>query len=69
MVFFRWGNRFIYPVVDWSKPEQTMVVITLTALFLALMHLLTVGIAAARDAIAKRRFGEPAGVYNDAFTP
>ncbi|CAH0592662.1 unnamed protein product [Chrysodeixis includens] len=64
-----WGNPFIYPVVDWSKPEQTMVVITLTALFLALMHLLVVGIAAARDAIAKRREDVPTGVYNDAFAP
>ncbi|XP_035454064.2 protein rolling stone isoform X1 [Spodoptera frugiperda] len=64
-----WGNPFIYPVVDWSKPEQTMVVITLTALFLALMHVLTVGIATARDAIAKRRDALTTGVYNDAFTP
>ncbi|XP_075975292.1 protein rolling stone-like [Anticarsia gemmatalis] len=64
-----WGNSFIYPVVDWSKPEQTLVVITLTALFLALMHLIVVGIASARDAIAKRRLAEPAGVYNDAFSP
>lgn len=69
MKFSRWGNTFIYPVVDWSKPEQTMVVITLTALFLALMHLFTVGIAATRDAIAKRRLAVPTGVYNDAFTP
>ncbi|CAH0695396.1 unnamed protein product [Spodoptera exigua] len=64
-----WGNPFIYPVVDWSKPEQTMVVITLTALFLALMHVLTVGIATGRDAIAKRRLALTTGVYNDAFTP
>ncbi|CAB3241028.1 unnamed protein product [Arctia plantaginis] len=64
-----WGNPFIYPVVDWSKPEQTLVVITLTALFLALMHLIVVGLASARDAIAKRRQSDTAGVYNDAFTP
>lgn len=64
-----WGNQFIYPVLDWSKPEQTMLVITLTALFLALLHLLVVAIASARDAIVKRTQLETAGIYNDAFTP
>lgn len=44
-----------------------MVVITLTALFLALMHLLTVGIATLRDNIAKRRLRDTTGVYNDGF--
>ncbi|KOB74293.1 Uncharacterized protein OBRU01_09365 [Operophtera brumata] len=60
-----WGNPFIYPVVDWSKPGQTMVVITLTGLFLALMHLLTVAVATGRDAIVSRRLRDTAGVYND----
>ncbi|XP_072941941.1 protein rolling stone-like [Epargyreus clarus] len=63
-----WGNHFIYPVIDWSKPEQTLVVITLTALFLALMHLLTVAIAAARDLIVRRYLTEKTGHYNDGFT-
>lgn len=63
----RWGNAFIYPVVDWSKPVQTMVVITLTALFLALMHLITVAVATARDAIARKRLQDTTGVYNDGF--
>jgi hypothetical protein len=53
-------------VIDWSKPEKTMVVIALTALFLALMHLLVVGVAAVRDAIS-RRLRNNMGVYNDAF--
>ncbi|XP_028158828.1 protein rolling stone-like isoform X2 [Ostrinia furnacalis] len=61
-----WGNAFIYPVIDWSKPEQTLVVVTLTALFLALMHLLVVAVAAARDAIS-RRLRTTAGIYNDGF--
>ncbi|KAL0850952.1 hypothetical protein ABMA28_006855 [Loxostege sticticalis] len=61
-----WGNAFIYPVIDWSKPEQTMVVVTLTALFLALMHLLVVAVASARDAIC-RRLRTTAGIYNDGF--
>lgn len=62
-----WGNPFVYPVVDWSKPEQTMVVITLTALFLALMHLVTVAVATVRDSIAKRCSKDTTGVYNDGF--
>ncbi|KAJ0182366.1 hypothetical protein K1T71_001735 [Dendrolimus kikuchii] len=62
-----WGNPFIYPVVDWAKPEQTLVVITLTALFLALMHLITVAIASARDFITRRRLPETTGIFNDGF--
>lgn len=64
-----WGNKFIYPVIDWSKPDQTMVVITLTAIFLALMHLITVAMAAARDSITKQCKPDPTGVYNDGFEP
>ncbi|XP_073957118.1 protein rolling stone-like isoform X3 [Choristoneura fumiferana] len=62
-----WGHSFIYPVIDWSKPQQTMVVVTLTALFLALMHILTVGIATVRDMIARKCFRDSTGVYNDGF--
>ncbi|CAG9796422.1 unnamed protein product [Diatraea saccharalis] len=61
-----WGNAFIYPVIDWSKPQQTAVVVTLTALFLALMHLVVVAVAATRDAIS-RRFRNTTGIYNDGF--
>ncbi|KAI5644966.1 protein rolling stone-like [Phthorimaea operculella] len=62
-----WGNPFIYPVMDWSKPEQTLVVVTLTALFLGLMHLITVGVAALRDVVARRCLRDTTGVYNDGF--
>lgn len=62
-----WGNPFIYPVIDWSKPNQTMVVVTLTALFLALMHILTVGIASLRDLISRKYIRDSTGVYNDGF--
>lgn len=61
-----WGNSFIYPVIDWSKPQPTAVVVALTALFLALMHLVVVAVAAARDAIS-RRFRATTGIYNDGF--
>ncbi|CAH2050722.1 unnamed protein product, partial [Iphiclides podalirius] len=64
-----WGHVFIYPVLDWSKPEQTLVVAVLTGLFLALMHVLAVAIATARDLIARRCFTTPSGVYNDGFEP
>lgn len=64
---YRWGSAFIYPVLDWSKPEQTLVVATLTALFLGLMHLLTVAIASLRDVISRRCLRESTGVYNDGF--
>ncbi|KAG7310475.1 hypothetical protein JYU34_003258 [Plutella xylostella] len=63
-----WGNAFIYPVVDWSKPEQTAVVITLTGLFLTLMHLATIGLASLRDRLIRRCRRDSAGVYNEGFT-
>ncbi|XP_013133361.1 PREDICTED: protein rolling stone-like isoform X2 [Papilio polytes] len=62
-----WGHVFIYPVIDWSKPEQTLVVASLTGLFLALMHILTVGVATSRDIIARRCRRAPNGLYNDGF--
>ncbi|KPI95041.1 Protein rolling stone [Papilio xuthus] len=62
-----WGHVFIYPVIDWSKPEQTLVVASLTGLFLVLMHVLTVGVATSRDVIARRCRSTPNGLYNDGF--
>ncbi|XP_046978427.1 protein rolling stone-like [Vanessa cardui] len=62
-----WGNAFIYPVIDWSKPLQTLVVVTLTALFLALMHIITVVVASARDFIIRKYFNDKNGEYNDGF--
>ncbi|XP_068626848.1 protein rolling stone-like isoform X2 [Battus philenor] len=62
-----WGHVFIYPVIDWSKPEQTLVVAVLTGLLLTLMHLVTVAIAAVRDLIAKRCIDTSPGIYNDGF--
>ncbi|KAL4716967.1 hypothetical protein ACJJTC_012778 [Scirpophaga incertulas] len=61
-----WGNHFIYPVIDWSRPQHTLVVVALTGLFLALMHLLVVAAAAARDALA-RKLRSTTGIYNDGF--
>ncbi|CAG4977822.1 unnamed protein product [Parnassius apollo] len=64
-----WGHVFIYPVVNWSKPEQTLVVAVLTGLFLALMHIVTVALATIRDLIARRCISSSSGVYNDGFEP
>ncbi|CAK1540208.1 unnamed protein product [Leptosia nina] len=64
-----WGNPFIYPVINWFKPVETLVVLTLTALFFALMHILTVGIAAVRDFVLKKCTHDKSGLYNDAFEP
>lgn len=44
-----------------------MVVVTLTALFLALMHIVVVVLAEVRDIIARRCLRDSAGVYNDGF--
>ncbi|XP_041974866.1 protein rolling stone-like [Aricia agestis] len=62
-----WGNEFIYPVIDWSKPVAALVVVTLTALFLGLMHILTVLVAALRDYLLKKYLGDKLGKYNDGF--
>ncbi|XP_032528651.2 protein rolling stone-like [Danaus plexippus] len=62
-----WGNAFIYPVIDWSKPVQTLVVVTLTALFLGLMHILAVVVASIRDFIIRKFDKDKSGEYNDGF--
>ncbi|XP_050666407.1 protein rolling stone-like [Leptidea sinapis] len=64
-----WGNAFIYPVINWAKPLETLAMLTITALFFALMHLITVGIATARDAIVDKYNSRNNVKYNDAFEP
>lgn len=54
LVFSRAGDRWIYPVIDWSKPGPTIGIVALVALILVVLHLITVGLAAARDRIAFR---------------
>ncbi|GBP88031.1 Protein rolling stone [Eumeta japonica] len=49
------GNPYIYPVIDWTKPGQTTLVVLATALFLLFLHVLVVALAAGRDALARRR--------------
>ncbi|VVC93343.1 unnamed protein product, partial [Leptidea sinapis] len=47
----------------------TLAMLTITALFFALMHLITVGIATARDAIVDKYNSRNNVKYNDAFEP
>ncbi|KAJ8736155.1 hypothetical protein PYW08_006811 [Mythimna loreyi] len=48
------GNAYIYPVVNWSEPSITILVVFLTTLLMLSLHLLTVGLAVARDQVISR---------------
>ncbi|CAG4977818.1 unnamed protein product [Parnassius apollo] len=50
----KFGNAFIYPVINWGKPGPTLGMVAVTALLLVALHLATVGLAAIRDGIASR---------------
>ncbi|XP_059051191.1 protein rolling stone-like [Achroia grisella] len=63
-----WGHEYIYPVMDWNKPRETIVVAALSGLFLALMHIVVVAISTLRDVIARRFLRDVNGVYNNAFS-
>ncbi|KAI5644970.1 hypothetical protein NE865_02944 [Phthorimaea operculella] len=52
------GKKFIYAVVDWSKPGWTSLVVFLTAVALGVFHLLVVGVAALRDWLGLKITGE-----------
>lgn len=53
------GNAYIYPVVDWSRPNTTGLVIIITSLLLTFLHLVIVALAVGRDAISRRFFKRP----------
>ncbi|XP_049877592.1 protein rolling stone-like [Pectinophora gossypiella] len=46
------GNRYVYPVINWSNPGPTMLVVILTALGLLVLHAVTIGLSLTRDALA-----------------
>ncbi|KAJ2948097.1 hypothetical protein O0L34_g9893 [Tuta absoluta] len=48
------GKKYIYTVVDWSKPGWTTLVVFATAVTLVLFHLLVVAMAALRDWIRSK---------------
>lgn len=51
---FRKGNAYIYPVVDWSEPSTTILVVFLTTLLLLSLHLVSLGLSVARDQVTSR---------------
>ncbi|CAH2231657.1 jg19476 [Pararge aegeria aegeria] len=48
------GDPWIYPVVNWSDPGPTILVVFVTGLLLVSLHFITIGLSAARDALANR---------------
>ncbi|KAJ0182364.1 hypothetical protein K1T71_001733 [Dendrolimus kikuchii] len=48
------GSPWIYPVVNWANPGTTLGVVAATGILLIVLHLITVGLAAGRDAISKK---------------
>ncbi|XP_047526190.1 protein rolling stone-like [Pieris napi] len=48
------GDPYIYPVVYWGNPGIAILVIFITLLLLISLHFVTIGLAAARDAIANK---------------
>ncbi|XP_053613791.1 protein rolling stone-like isoform X2 [Plodia interpunctella] len=61
------GHTYIYPVMDWSKPQEAMVVVALTGVFLSACHLIVVAIATLRDTLARRCLKENVGICNEGF--
>ncbi|CAK1602286.1 unnamed protein product [Parnassius mnemosyne] len=50
----KYGNTYIYPVINWGKPGPTLGMVAITALLLVSLHFAVVGLAAIRDGIASR---------------
>ncbi|XP_034830462.1 protein rolling stone-like [Maniola hyperantus] len=48
------GEPWIYPVVNWAKPGTAILVVFVTGVLLIVLHFVTVGLAAGRDALANR---------------
>lgn len=48
------GNAYIYPVVNWSEPSITVLVVFLTTLLLLSLHLVSLGLSVARDQLTSR---------------
>uniref|UniRef100_A0A2A4JU86 Protein rolling stone n=1 Tax=Heliothis virescens TaxID=7102 RepID=A0A2A4JU86_HELVI len=63
------GNAYIYPVVNWSAPGTTILVVFITGLLLIALHLLTLGLTVARDLVAKRCVHHAVTVHVDEGMP
>ncbi|XP_041974869.1 protein rolling stone-like [Aricia agestis] len=47
------GNPWIYPMMDWANPGSTVIMVVVTAIGIVVVHLVVVGIAAARNALSR----------------
>lgn len=52
MLYFRFGEPWVYPVVNWDKPGPATAVVIITGLLLIFLHFVTIGLAAIRDSVA-----------------
>ncbi|XP_064071401.1 protein rolling stone-like [Vanessa tameamea] len=59
------GEPYIYPVVHWGEPGIAIVVVVVTGLMLIFLHFITIGLGAARDAIADRLIRPSVTVHVD----
>lgn len=53
-LFYRLGNAYIYPGLDWANPDQIAILVVGSSLALFFIFLLVVGLVAIRDAVAKK---------------
>ncbi|KAI8438788.1 hypothetical protein MSG28_011171 [Choristoneura fumiferana] len=63
------GNKYIYPVIDWSSPGPTIGVVALTGLMLIVLHFMVMGMAVGRDALASRLFHDSVTVHVEEGVP
>ncbi|XP_041974865.1 protein rolling stone-like [Aricia agestis] len=59
------GNRYVYPVLYWGSAGKAFLVVVITGLLLIVLHFATIGLAAARDAIANRLIRPSVTVHVD----
>ncbi|XP_026738976.1 protein rolling stone-like isoform X2 [Trichoplusia ni] len=48
------GESWIYPMLDWAQPGQTLLLMFGSAIMFIVLHALVVGISVLRDAVTKR---------------
>ncbi|KAL4716886.1 hypothetical protein ACJJTC_012697 [Scirpophaga incertulas] len=48
------GEKWIYPMIDWSKPGPTMIMVVISAIAIIIMHVLVVLLSLLRDFVSKK---------------
>lgn len=61
------GNPYIYPILDWNKPEETIVVVVLAAVGSLILHVLLWLIHLLRDRFLATTKTGPAQVRTSAY--